>query len=79
LKEDLNLSVIHVLEEPPDNWDGETGFIDVDLMERHLPDQDADWEYFICGPEPMIDAVEEALDKREIPIEHVHAERYQLN
>ncbi len=33
----LDLDILHVLEEPPDDWDGGTGFVTKDLLDEHLP------------------------------------------
>ena len=33
----LNLTVVHVLESPPEDWKGERGFITAELFRRHLP------------------------------------------
>ncbi|RIK40860.1 MAG: oxidoreductase [Chloroflexi bacterium] len=74
----LNLRVCHVLEQPPEGWTGETGFVTADLLARHLPDERLHYEYFICGPEPMLNAVDRALDQLGIPIEQTHAERFNL-
>lgn len=74
----LDLTVVHVLEDPPEDWDGESGFIDADVLARHLPDEGIERLYFICGPEPMMAAVEAALDARGIPLERVLSERFDL-
>jgi predicted ferric reductase len=57
----LDLTVVHVLENPPDGWTGERGFITADVLRRHLPPPYADHEYFICGPDVMIEVA--ALDR----------------
>jgi predicted ferric reductase len=72
----LNLTVIHVLENPPDDWTGERGFINAELLKRHLPPSYADHEYFICGPGVMMDAIEKALGELKVPISKYHSERY---
>jgi predicted ferric reductase len=61
LERELSLEVIHVLTDPPEGWEGETGYIDDDLLKRRLPADDGQREYFICGPEPMMNAAEGAL------------------
>jgi ferredoxin-NADP reductase len=33
-------------------------------------------EYFICGPDPMMDAIETALDALQVPRSKYHSERY---
>lgn len=72
----LDLTVVHVLENPPDDWTGERGFITADVLRRHLPPPYADHEYFICGPDVMMDAIESALERLSVPITKYHSERY---
>ena len=76
LKARLNLTVVHVLSKPPADWTGEQGFIDAEMFKRHLPPPYADHEYFICGPNVMMDAIEDALGKLHVPLSKYHSERY---
>lgn len=57
----MPLTVVHVLDRPPDGWPGESGRIDRDLLERHLPPESRGWPHFLCGPAPMTAAVRTAL------------------
>ena len=36
----------------------------------------ADHEYFICGPGPMMDAIETVLGELGVPLSKYHSERY---
>lgn len=72
----LNLKVVHVLADPPPGWEGEKGFVTADLFKRHLPAPYAEHEYFICGPNPMMDAVEKVLGELDVPLSKYHSERY---
>jgi predicted ferric reductase len=72
----LDLRVVHVLQNPDDGWTGERGFIDADLFRRHLPPRYAANEYFICGPDAMMDAIERALSGLDVPMSRYHSERY---
>jgi len=74
----LNLDLVHVLESPPDGWDGETGYVTPELLDRHLLEARAEYVYFICGPIIMIDNVEKALLDLGVPHNQIHAERYDL-
>ena len=76
LKERLNLTVVHVLSNPPPGWTGERGFIGAEVLKRHLPPPHADHEYFICGPGVMMDAIEKALGELGVPMSKYHSERY---
>ncbi|WP_165556091.1 hypothetical protein [Kribbella pittospori] len=72
----LNLTVVHVLEQPPLDWTGETGYIDGDILVRHLPARFRRFQYFACGPVPMLAAVENALVGIGAPADHIHTERF---
>ena len=74
----LDLHVVHVLEEPPAGWPGEEGFVDRDLLERVLPPDCRTYEFFLCGPEPMMDAVETALRDMGVSWRQVYSERFQI-
>jgi predicted ferric reductase len=78
LQERLNLSVVHVLEEPPEGWDGEEGWITRSMLDRHLPPGREDYHYFICGPVPMIRAAEKFLRQLDVPMSHVHTELFDM-
>lgn len=79
LRERLDLRIVHVLEDPPEHWDGETGFVDAALLRRHLPERFERHQFFACGPPPMLDAVETALvDELGVPTDHVHTERFEF-
>ncbi len=72
----LNVITIHVLEQPPADWTGETGRIDRGVLDRNLPARRDRLEYFICGSEPMLDAVEAALREVGVPDARIHSERF---
>jgi len=78
LTSQMDLKVVHVLEQPPDNWRGETGFITAEILDKHLGVDRANWHYFICGPIPMISAVEKALLQLDIPLVKIHTENYEM-
>jgi predicted ferric reductase len=72
----LNLTVVTVLSSPPDGWTGECGYIDAEVFRRHLSPPYSDHEYFICGPDVMMDAIESALGALHVPMSRYHSERY---
>jgi predicted ferric reductase len=76
LKARLDLTVVHVLANPPAGWTGEQGFINGEMFKRHLPPPYSDHEYFICGPGVMMDAIERALGEMGVPMSKYHSERY---
>jgi len=74
----MNLTVVHVLEQPPEEWPGETGRVTSDMLSRHLPRNFRRFQFFICGPGPMMDAAERALRDLGVPGERVHTERFDM-
>jgi 3-phenylpropionate/trans-cinnamate dioxygenase ferredoxin reductase subunit len=76
LQQRLDLRVVHVLTEPPPAWTGEAGFIDSDLLARHLPADLGRCEFFLCGPPPMLSAALDGLERLGVAPEHVHAEQF---
>jgi ferredoxin-NADP reductase len=72
----LNLKVVHVLEEPPPDWTAETGYLDADILTSHLPAGYQRFQFFACGPNPMLDAVETALVEIGTPADRIHTERF---
>jgi len=72
-----NLTVIHVLSEPPPDWRGRVGMVDGALIADLFSFAGADrWCYFLCGPPAMIEATERALLKQHIPDRQIVSERF---
>ncbi|MDI3284169.1 ferredoxin--NADP reductase [Polyangium sp. 15x6] len=73
----------HVLSDPPAGFTGRTGLLDRDNVTRELDaiaassglEADAA-AYFVCGPEPMMVAVREALLARGVDPARIHEERF---
>lgn len=76
IKPRLNLKVVYVLSKPEAGWTGETGFVDAGIVQRHIPAPYAEHEYFICGPDVMMEAVEKSLASLGVPQSRYHSERY---
>jgi predicted ferric reductase len=74
----LDLRVVYVLEDPPPGWSGETGYVDAAVLRRHLPAGHARMQYFVCGPPPLMDAMDRVLPGLGIPADRIHAERFDL-
>jgi predicted ferric reductase len=74
----MNLKVVHVLEHPPADWAGETGFVTRDLLEKYLPHDRHTYQYFICGPDPLMNVAEVGLRDLGIPWTRVYTERFSI-
>jgi predicted ferric reductase len=73
-----NLRVVHVLDQPPDGWTGESGHITPDILRRHLPPQYRRYECLICGSSAMMDAMEAALTEVGVPFRQISTERFDM-
>jgi predicted ferric reductase len=49
LKKQIDLTIVHVLRQPPEGWQGEAGYVDQALLDRHIPKRRGTRHYFACG------------------------------
>ena len=80
LQKKLNMQVVITIERPPQDWQGEKGFLNTTILNKYLPPE---WkskgtEVFLCGPAPMMNAVEKALLASGFEENQVHTERFAL-
>lgn len=79
LHDRLDLRLVHILEKPPEDWQGEKGFVTRDVLERHLPaDQRRNLHYFLCGPTPMTVAAGDALRALGVGASQIQTEIFEL-
>ena len=78
LQAQLDLRVIHVLTQPPADWRGESGFVTPELLQKHLPGDAQQFEYFLCGPKPMSEAVQQGLHNLGVPLSRINFELFDL-
>lgn len=79
LVDELDLTIVRVLADPPADWDGEVGFVTDELVTRHLPEGAAtEWHSVACGPPPMMEVVERALLASGMPLDRIHSERFDI-
>lgn len=76
---DLDLCIVDIIQDPPDEWDGERGYLTEAMLLRYLPDEGIErLHYFLCGPPPMLDAAEGYLQHLGIPRRQLHVEIFNL-
>ena len=72
--------VIHILEAPRDPWSGLMGLLSAEKVKAILADFSHDAfkneEYFICGPEAMMDVVISSLKALDIPADKIRKESF---
>jgi len=64
-------------DEWPKDWEGETGLLDEEMVERHVDSLDEKL-WYICGPPPMIDAMEDLLLGKDVPEERLRYENWMI-
>jgi len=67
LREHRNFHCYHVLEQPLPEWSEGIGRVTVEILKRHLPAPSPDTCIFLCGPPPMVDALEATLSELGYP------------
>lgn len=79
LRSRLRLEIVYVLEEPPEFWAGLTGVLDQCVLRQAVPPTARAADFFICGPEAMVEAAEPALRALGVPRLRLHSERFELS
>jgi ferredoxin-NADP reductase len=74
----MNLKLVYVIEKPPADWEGESGFVTAEIIRRHLPAQFRRFQFLCCGPGKYMDAVEDAVASLGVPVERIHTERFDM-
>lgn len=72
--------VVYVLDQAPVSWECPTGLLNPEmlkgLLDRLPKTPPTQTEYFICGPEGMMENVEKTLRELEVPAEKVYRESF---
>ncbi|MEZ0543080.1 2Fe-2S iron-sulfur cluster-binding protein [Fibrella arboris] len=75
------LTVTHILSQPLPGWAGFSGRINqsnlLKLLESHRPDSLRQAEYYLCGPDGLMDEVRSALNLLAVPSDKIHRESFQ--
>ncbi|MEM9627782.1 MAG: ferric reductase-like transmembrane domain-containing protein [Pseudomonadota bacterium] len=56
----------------------EGDFARIDIAKERLPDQLSEYEYFICGPKPMVDGLMRDLRKEGVKRKRIHVEAFEF-
>lgn len=79
-RDEGRLHVIHVLDNAPMNWQGYSGLLNHEMLNK-LFERVPDWgiantTYLMCGPEGMMKNVESLLEMRHIPKDKIFKESF---
>ena len=76
----IRFKLIHVLSRPAENWNGLKGRVDKFLVPRLLDQLPVmapkEANYYMCGPEEMMDAIREGLGMVDVPKNQIHQESF---
>lgn len=78
LQSEMNLTLVQVLEKPISAEYKPSGYINRALVEQTLPANYKDFTYFMCGPLPMMKAMEKMLAAMQVPAVQISAEEYEM-
>jgi predicted ferric reductase len=78
LERELDLRVVYVFEAPEPGWEGERGYVTAAVLRRHLPERLLQLCFFVCGPGPMMRALERSLVELGVRPGRIHTERFDL-
>lgn len=72
--------VIHILDDAPMDWQGPSGLLNREVLEK-LFERIPDWgientQYLMCGPEGMMNNVEDLLNDLKIPKDRIYKESF---
>ncbi len=56
----LDFEMVYVIKNPPIGWQGESGYIDGDMVKKYAKDA-GDFIFYVSGPEPMVRDTSEKL------------------
>lgn len=79
MREVMKLDLHLVLSQPPLNWTGAIGELTSDVLRICLGTPDPNALCFVCGPVPMMEAVEDALVDFGVPGNRVISERFRYD
>lgn len=78
LRSSLHLNVVYVFERPSGTWAGSRGCVTEALLRATLKEEAARSQCFVCGPLPMLRAVERALVAAGVPAASIRTERFSV-
>lgn len=77
MKDTLGIEIHHILSEPPADWAGGVGQLDEATLRGYLSfESHVRWLYVVCGPAPMIDSVENSLERLGVPLRQIVSEKF---
>jgi ferredoxin-NADP reductase len=74
-RQNKNLKVFFIVNQPSNNWRGATGIITTDMIRKELHDFN-EYVFYTCGPPPMVKAIEAIITSLGLPKEQMKQEYF---
>jgi len=71
MRQVTNVDIVFTLDNPPDGWKEETGYVTSGMISKHLAPPSEQPVTLVCGPPPMMRAVVATLKKMEYATERI--------
>lgn len=65
-EQNKNLKIVFIVNEASSQWKGATGVINAEMIKKELPDY-KDNLFYVCGPPPMVKAMETLIESIGLP------------
>jgi ferredoxin-NADP reductase len=73
---DSGVRTVLCYEHPPDDWQGDSGFITAEMVGRYLTPEELPRPFIVAGPPVMVEAMERVLEALAVPPAHRIVERF---
>lgn len=73
-----NVTVVHVLSDPGEDWKGLTGYVTGKIIEEQAAVVLDEADVYLCGPPPMMEMVIRALRRLGVEDSRIHYERFAI-
>jgi ferredoxin-NADP reductase len=74
-KQNANLKVVFILNEPSSGWKGATGIISPEMVKKEIPDY-KETVFYTCGPPAMVEAMEKLIEQLGLPKAQLNREYF---
>jgi ferredoxin-NADP reductase len=75
LQESSNLKVVHTIAKPSGSWEGYTGYITAEMIEKEIPDYDSR-AFYTCGPPAMVNTMKSLLQELNVAAKQIKTENF---
>ncbi|MGI9523515.1 MAG: ferredoxin reductase family protein [Hyphomicrobiaceae bacterium] len=79
LSSDHGTIVVHALMRPGPSWDGHVGGIDAKIVKELFQPEMRKWLFVLCGPDAMMELVEDSLIDLGVPPRQILSERFKYD